>query len=369
MQVIFTCQGHPNIRATHRKTLEFTRDATIGERATCIVGVRANFDPAQIKRLRGSIRITMQAGEYEDSVRAVVNPAFNHEHEIVFRKSEAATSRTLGIALDRGARDLNRKLIKFMQKIGEPMRITITEEAADDVTIGPPEPIVLPVHGTVVRIVNKSIIVQTSEGYVSTTCNVPILGAEVEVTGKEPIKYRPKIGTFYGRRGPMIKPDRLIVAADEDFARDKCLALAEWHYTPAKFKIDPEGRSGISLIVGPQAEERFAEITGEFNEDAVLSLRSPDKKPQQLCKFGKGYLNVLEDFHRQLWPDEMGPEEMITLFPDLEPYAKWCRYSDCSHIHEPECEVRAAVRKGLVLASRYDSYRRFYKQLVELLYG
>jgi ribosome biogenesis GTPase len=35
-----------------------------------------------------------------------------------------------------------------------------------------------------------------------------------------------------------------------------------------------------------------------------------------------------------------------------------CRFTDCSHVHEPDCAVRAAVADGRVAASRYESYRR-----------
>jgi hypothetical protein len=34
VSVSFECRGHPNIAATHAKTLELTRDAEISRRAT-----------------------------------------------------------------------------------------------------------------------------------------------------------------------------------------------------------------------------------------------------------------------------------------------------------------------------------------------
>jgi ribosome biogenesis GTPase len=35
-----------------------------------------------------------------------------------------------------------------------------------------------------------------------------------------------------------------------------------------------------------------------------------------------------------------------------------CRYQNCTHDHEPECAVRAAVADGKIAAERYDSYLR-----------
>ncbi len=45
-------------------------------------------------------------------------------------------------------------------------------------------------------------------------------------------------------------------------------------------------------------------------------------------------------------------------FPEFRPYLGACRLSDCSHLHEPHCAVRAAVAAGAIDGARYDSYCR-----------
>jgi ribosome biogenesis GTPase len=45
-------------------------------------------------------------------------------------------------------------------------------------------------------------------------------------------------------------------------------------------------------------------------------------------------------------------------FREFRPYLGACRLSDCTHLHEPDCAVRAAVRTGTIHAGRYDSYHR-----------
>lgn len=50
-------------------------------------------------------------------------------------------------------------------------------------------------------------------------------------------------------------------------------------------------------------------------------------------------------------------EELASYFPDLQDYVGGCRFSTCTHVHEPECAVRAAVERGAIAASRYRSYR------------
>jgi ribosome biogenesis GTPase len=40
-----------------------------------------------------------------------------------------------------------------------------------------------------------------------------------------------------------------------------------------------------------------------------------------------------------------------------------CRFGNCSHIAEPDCAVRAAVRQGHVSAARYHNYQKIYVTL------
>jgi ribosome biogenesis GTPase len=57
-----------------------------------------------------------------------------------------------------------------------------------------------------------------------------------------------------------------------------------------------------------------------------------------------------------LWDTE--PEEIDAYFPELAPLVAECQFSDCTHVHEPGCAVRAAVAAGRVRAERYESYLR-----------
>ncbi len=56
-----------------------------------------------------------------------------------------------------------------------------------------------------------------------------------------------------------------------------------------------------------------------------------------------------------LWSVE--PEEIPTLFPEIEPLVSECRFGfSCVHDREPGCAVRAAVEEGVVAEHRYTSY-------------
>jgi ribosome biogenesis GTPase len=50
------------------------------------------------------------------------------------------------------------------------------------------------------------------------------------------------------------------------------------------------------------------------------------------------------------------PNEVVAAFPEVAAVAGGCRFSDCSHSHEPDCAVRRAVEEGVVDRERYESF-------------
>jgi ribosome biogenesis GTPase / thiamine phosphate phosphatase len=58
----------------------------------------------------------------------------------------------------------------------------------------------------------------------------------------------------------------------------------------------------------------------------------------------------------RLWGIE--PERIATSFPEFRERAESCRFRGCSHLHEPDCAVKAAVQAGTILHGRFDSYRK-----------
>lgn len=50
-------------------------------------------------------------------------------------------------------------------------------------------------------------------------------------------------------------------------------------------------------------------------------------------------------------------------YPEFASHAAHCAFANCSHLHEPGCAVRAAVREGRLSRMRYDSYRKIRDDL------
>lgn len=59
----------------------------------------------------------------------------------------------------------------------------------------------------------------------------------------------------------------------------------------------------------------------------------------------------------------LSAEQLDRCFPEIRAVRDQCRFADCSHIVEPDCAVRAAVRDGAIAAERYDSYLKLLEEL------
>ncbi len=55
--------------------------------------------------------------------------------------------------------------------------------------------------------------------------------------------------------------------------------------------------------------------------------------------------------------------ELPLYFPEVDELAAECRFSNCSHLEEPVCAVRAAEAEGRVSPSRVASYRAIFDEL------
>ena len=62
-----------------------------------------------------------------------------------------------------------------------------------------------------------------------------------------------------------------------------------------------------------------------------------------------------------LW--DITPETLRAAFPEFDEAAEWCRFNDCTHLHEPDCEVKKRVERGDISPARYETYARLSEDL------
>lgn len=59
----------------------------------------------------------------------------------------------------------------------------------------------------------------------------------------------------------------------------------------------------------------------------------------------------------------VSPEELSWFFPEIAEVAQVCKFRNCTHTHEPQCAVTAAVEAGTLSRYRYESYLRIRASL------
>lgn len=135
-----TAGGHRDIRASHVKTLEFTRGPSITARATCVLGVGAELDPEELGLLRGPVRLTVAAAGHQISGEAVINPGHAVGDRLVIRRSDRADPDTLAVRSTLTAADLAPAMVAALADPGTGVTLTLTElePAPPLVLIGPP---------------------------------------------------------------------------------------------------------------------------------------------------------------------------------------------------------------------------------------
>ena len=58
----------------------------------------------------------------------------------------------------------------------------------------------------------------------------------------------------------------------------------------------------------------------------------------------------------------MKPADIRDNFIEFNEYREFCKYRDCMHNKEEECEVKKKVEDGTILKSRYENYLHFIEK-------
>lgn len=61
-----------------------------------------------------------------------------------------------------------------------------------------------------------------------------------------------------------------------------------------------------------------------------------------------------------LWQEDAGAG---SAFPDIDDLARSCRFSDCTHTHEPGCRVLMALETGKIEKIRLDNFRKMRREM------
>jgi hypothetical protein len=133
-EVIFG-YGHENVQAKHKTTLEFTKNTYLSKKGDCIIAVAADKALADLtaefkENLRkpyAKLTMTIEADGIIDHVNAEGSPQLilTHPTDMVARKSDYVSSRTLAVQADKAACDLSRDIVKRLMNPKQKVKITL----------------------------------------------------------------------------------------------------------------------------------------------------------------------------------------------------------------------------------------------------
>ena len=134
----------------------------------------------------------------------------------------------------------------------------------------------------------------------------------------------------------------------ENFLKDKITVIG-----------GPSGVGKSSFINFLQSEKTLK--TGEISEKLQRGKHTTRDSNMIKMKVG-GYIIDTPGFSSIEVPNIENREELISLFPEFSSIES-CKFLNCSHTHEPGCNVKKEVEENKISKDRYD----FYKKTLEIL--
>jgi len=109
------------------------------------------------------------------------------------------------------------------------------------------------------------------------------------------------------------------------------------------------GKSTLINQLVPDANLRTAEISDAHNLGQHTTTFS------EMIPMGGGWVIDTPGI-KGFGTFDIEPEELTSYFPEIFRFSKDCRFSNCTHTHEPGCAVLKALEDHYIAQSRYQSY-------------
>ena len=179
-------------------------------------------------------------------------------------------------------------------------------------------------------------------------------------------------------------PATIVLNKVDIFKKEFPEELADFHriYESAGYPVidtsalTGEGIEELRLAVGTKENGRVCLFTGEsgVGKSSIIKALDPSLNP----KVGDISIAHLQGKHTtslyEMYPLSSGgfiidspglrgfglvdlkKDEIGLYFPEMLREMKGCRFTPCTHTHEPDCAVKQAVEEGRISRERYNSY-------------
>lgn len=128
----------------------------------------------------------------------------------------------------------------------------------------------------------------------------------------------------------------------------------------------------VSVFAGPSGVGKSS-LLNEINPSLTLATGHVSEKIKrgrhttrvaELLPYEGGYIVDTPGFSA-MEMTELSVTDLPHYFPEFRNYEGTCRFSPCSHTHEPGCAVKAAVEEGRIARERYDAYEQILQEVKE----
>jgi ribosome biogenesis GTPase len=137
--------------------------------------------------------------------------------------------------------------------------------------------------------------------------------------------------------------------------------LAPWcgaGYTAAFVGSSGVGKSTLlNMLAGLSAED--AQATRQVREADAKGRHTTTSRSLHAIETGGWAIDTPGMRSLNVAGVSAGLDELFAEIVDLAPR---CRFRDCTHVHEPDCAVRAAVEAGTVAPARLDRWRKLSEE-------
>ena len=117
------------------------------------------------------------------------------------------------------------------------------------------------------------------------------------------------------------------------------------------------GKSSLTNVLQSEIRMETGEISMKIERGKHTTRHS------QVIPLSKNtYLMDTPGFSSMYMPG-FEKEDLKDCYPEFVALEEQCRFTGCSHIHEPDCAVKEALSEGKISTERYENYCTLYEEI------
>jgi ribosome biogenesis GTPase len=120
------------------------------------------------------------------------------------------------------------------------------------------------------------------------------------------------------------------------------------------------GKSSLLNALYPHLDFRVGEVSEQTNKGKHTTVASVLREAE------KNTFIIDSPGIREFAPFGLKKEDLAHYFIEFRTYISDCKFSTCTHFHEPECAVKVAVEKEEISDERYFSYLNILENIEDI---